>query len=175
MTHPAPAAIFRDTVSPELLALPDPTYDGVFYYVNGGISAWPHEQVQRFRSAGKRLHAIDVNGSAPELADVLDVESGDATVAQVPEWTQKRWASHSTAAVYCSLSKVPAVVSVLDGLPSYLIVADWLPSAQPHIPRLVLPSNIVLAGVQYASHTNYDLTAIYSRPWLEGVRIGKRL
>jgi hypothetical protein len=171
MTGTKPVMIFRDTIHPEQLALPDPSYDGVFYYVNGAISEWPAEQVQRFKSAGKRLHAIDVIGDAPGLADILDVEKGAATVAQVPAWIEERWKTHSTAGVYCSRSKVPAIVSVLDGLPSYLIVADWLPSMQPHIPALALPRNIVLAGVQYASYTDYDLTAIYSRAWLEGVRI----
>ena len=168
MTTPTPVMFFRDTVRPELLALPDHTYGGVFYYATGDYT-WPTAQIKRFKLAGKRVHAIDTSGTGAEIADIVDVETGDLSPQDVPAWVDERWKHHSTAAVYCSRSVVPDVVSALDGRPSYLIVADW--TGQPHIPQLTLPPHVILAGVQYANLPDFDLTAIYSRAWLEGAKI----
>ena len=168
MSNPAPVATFLDTVSPQYLMPSSRAYAGVIAYANGAY-AWPQDQVDAFHKAGKRIHKYDVNGRAVQLADVLDVERYDASPADAPAWVDERWETHSTAAVYCSLSNVPAVTGELGARPCYLIVADW--TGVPHIPDLKLPPRIVLAGVQFATNNFYDSVAIYSRPWLEGARI----
>lgn len=159
-------AHFRDSVSPELIGTS--TCDGVLYYANG-LYKWSTAEVNRFIEAGKRVHAVDVNGSAVQHADILDVETFDATPARVPDWVAERWRTHSTAAVYCSRSVVPSVVRALDGLPCYLIVADW--TGVPHMPVLELPPRVVVAAVQYANLPGWDEVAVYSRGWLEGARL----
>lgn len=159
-------AHFRDTVQPAMVGTN--TCDGVLAYANGKYQ-WPLHQVERFIEAGKRIHMIDTNGHDVQHADILDVERYDATVAQVPGWVDERWRTHSTAAVYCSRSVVPAVVSVLNGRPCYLIVADW--TNAPHFPAIELPPRVVIAAVQYASYADWDEVAVYSRGWLEGVRL----
>jgi hypothetical protein len=163
--------IFRDTVSPQAMAIDD-SYQGVIAYANGRY-AWPAAEVSRFLHAGKRLHKYDVNGSGVQIADVLDVERYDATPQQARGWVEERWATHSTAACYLSLDVVPELVRCLGPVPCYLIVAHW--TGKPHIPELALPPHIVHAGTQYANlpHLGYDLLAIYSRPWLEGQKIVK--
>lgn len=163
---PTSVAHFRDTTQPQLIGTSG--IDGVLAYANGKYR-WPTPEISRFVEAGKRVHLIDVDGNGWQIADILDVERFDATVDQVPEWVEKRWAFHSTAAVYCSRSTVPAVISVLDGRPCYLIVADW--TNAPHLPAMELAPRVVIAAVQYASYTNYDEVAVYSRGWLEGVRL----
>jgi hypothetical protein len=199
VSHMTSPVIFRDTVSPQVMAINN-TYQGVIAYANGRY-AWPEAQISRFKWAGKRIHKYDVNGSAVQAADVLDVERYDATPESAPGWVAERWATHSTAAIYCSRNVVPDVVGHLGAMPCYLIVADW--TGIPHIPvlsaadidvdqvadaagqarvpkleelgvsELALPPHIVLAGVQFANldRLGYDLIAIYSRQWLEGQRI----
>lgn len=159
-------AHFRDSVSPELIGTS--TCDGVLYYANG-LYEWHPDEIHRFTEAGKRVHAVDVNGSAVQHADILDVERFDAVPAQVPGWVDERWATHSTAAVYCSRDAVPSVVAELDGRPCYLIVADW--TGVPHMPALELPPRVVVAAVQYLSRAGWDEVAVYSRGWLEGARL----
>lgn len=159
-------AHFRDSAVSEKIGTS--TCDGVLAYVNGAF-AWSEAELNRFLEADKRVHKVDVIGNAPELADVLDVENGAATLARVKGWTRERWASHSTAATYCSRSIVPSVVQALDGQPSYLIVADW--TGVPHLPALTLPANVVIAAVQYANRQWWDEIAVYNRGWLEGKRL----
>lgn len=160
-------AYFRDTVSPQLIGTS--TCDGVLAYANGAWS-WPAAEVHRFIEAGKRVHLIDVNASAPGYADILDVERFDATVDQAPGWVERRVAKHSTAAIYIERSNVRGLVAELAMRPCYLIVADW--TGKPHIPAgLDLPPWIVLAATQYANHPNWDDVAVYSREWLEGKRL----
>lgn len=156
-------AHFRDSVAPQMIGTS--TCDGVLTYANG-MWEWPSWEVQRFIEAGKKVHKVDVNGTGVEIADVLDVEVFDASPGMVPAWVDKRWATHSTAAVYCARTTVPSVITALAGRPCYLIVADW--TGVPHLPVLDLPHNVVIAAVQYASLSGWDEIAVYSQEWLEG-------
>lgn len=159
-------AHFRDGVVPAKIGTS--TCDGVLAYATGPWT-WPDDEVNRFLEAGKRVHKVDPVGDGADLADILDVEPNAATLAMVASWVRQRWAAHSTAAVYCSRSIVPSVVDALGGQPAYLIVADW--TNVPHVPALTLPSNVVIAAVQYATTEWWDEIAVYSRDWLEGVRL----
>ena len=127
-------AHFRDSVSPELIGTK--TCDGVLAYANGRY-AWPKEEIERFIEAGKRVHKVDVNGNAVQLADILDVEPFDAAPNQVAAWVDERWRTHSTAAVYCSRSTVPSVITELRGravLPDRRRLDGRAPHADPGPP-----------------------------------------
>jgi hypothetical protein len=158
-------AHFRDSVEPQTIGTS--TVDGVIAYANGRY-AWDASDIARFIEAGRKVHKYDVNGLGVQIADVLDVERFDATPEMIPGWVDERWATHSTAAVYCSRVNVPEVIEELAGRPCYLVVADW--TGVPHLPVLDLPPRVEIAAVQYASHI-YDDLAVYSRGWLEGVRL----
>lgn len=162
-----PIQIFRDAVSPQNMKIDD-TYQGVFAYANGRY-AWNQAQIDRFLNANKHLYRIDVNGSKPTGASILDVERYDATPEDAPGWVKRRNEIVHDAGVYCQLSSVTDVLNHIGNLPCNLIVADW--TGKPHIPELRLRPNIRLIGVQYDSTPGYDLTAIYSAAWLEGRRI----
>lgn len=159
-------AHFRDSVQPQMIGTS--TCGGVIAYANGKW-AWPESEVNRFIEAGKKVHKYDVTGGGVQLADVLDVERGDATPAMVPGWVDERWKTHSTAAVYVERTGVQGVVAALAGRPCYLIVADW--TGVPHMPELELPHNVIVAGVQYSSDMCWDEIAIYSQGWIDGARL----
>jgi hypothetical protein len=154
--------IFRDTVSPQLMAI-DGTYQGVIAYANGRY-AWPAEQIRRFTTAGKHLYRYDIDGSGPDLASVLDVERYDATPAMAAQWVPERNRLHNDAGCYTSFDNVPELVDALGHENAWLIVADWI--GHPFVPVLKLPPNIKFAGVQYANLPGWDLLAVYSAGWL---------
>lgn len=54
-------------------------------YVNGRYSNWP-AIVAKYGKSGKYLLSIDVQGNPGAGAQCLDVEKGDATIAQAPAW-----------------------------------------------------------------------------------------
>jgi len=85
----------------------------VAVYRNGLYAADPGELNQRF-PVTRYVHVwIDVNGSHPESAQVLDVEKGDATPQQAPGWIQaRRKVVHtSLPTVYCDRSTLGDVQS----------------------------------------------------------------
>jgi hypothetical protein len=85
-------------------------------YVNGyAAAAWAEAGgFARFPKA--RQLRIDVNGSRPD-ANVLDVETGDATPDQAPGWI-KACQAHGTVVptIYCSQSAMPRIMSLCAGL-----------------------------------------------------------
>ena len=98
-------------------------------YVNG---QWPtfNTLVKMFPHAV--VVSIDVNGSA--VADVLDVETGNATAQQAPAWVAKMRTLGKPGIVYCSRSWVESVLHAFTAanVPApYLWVADW--TGQPHL------------------------------------------
>jgi hypothetical protein len=162
-----PLAIFRDTTNPENMTI-DSSYSGVLAYANGRY-AWPTSQINRYVEFGKHLYRIDVTGAIPHGASILDVERYDATPQTAEAWVPERNAFEGDAACYVDRSNVPELVECLGDNKCWLIVADW--TGKPHLPTLKLPSNIVIAGCQYATNVNYDTTAIYSADWLAGRHI----
>lgn len=87
------------------------TADIIAVYRNGNWPAKP-EDVNAYFPLTKYVHVwIDVNGSCPESAQVLDVEKGDATPQQAPGWIQaRRKVVHtSLPTVYCDRSNLIGV------------------------------------------------------------------
>ncbi len=65
---------------------------------------------------------IDVTGGLPNGAAWLDVEKGDATVADVPGWLDER-ARFGPGGIYCSRDTLPAVEQAAGDRPHWLWVA----------------------------------------------------
>ena len=79
----------------------------------------------KFRSPlhyGKGHVFIDVTGGLPNGAMWLDVEKGDATVADVPGWLDAR-AKFGEGGIYCDRSVLPEVEAAAGDRPHLLWVA----------------------------------------------------
>jgi hypothetical protein len=154
--------IFRDSVTPS--AIPLGGISGVMGYANG-LFRWTGEQAERFTAAGLQVAHIDVNGSAPGLAAILDVETGDAGPAQAPDWIRKRNAFRGDATIYCNLSTLPAVLAATSRVTSswWLWLAHF--TGHPHIPHVNVPPNVRIMGCQFASFENYDESCIVADNW----------
>jgi hypothetical protein len=79
----------------------------------------------RYRSAlnyGKGRVYIDVTGGIPNGAMWLDVEKGDATVADVPGWLEER-ARFGEGGIYCDRDTLPAVEQAAGDRPHWLWIA----------------------------------------------------
>lgn len=61
-------------------------------YVNGKYANWP-AVVAKYSPSGKFLLSIDVAGSPSAGAQCLDIERGDATIAQAPNWFKQTQAA----------------------------------------------------------------------------------
>ena len=155
--------IFRDSTSPA--SIPMPGADGVFGYANGRY-AWTQADARRFTTAGLQVAHIDVNGTAWEEAAILDVERGDATPAQAPDWIRSRNAFRGDAVVYCALDSLPALFAACSRLtePWRLWVADW--TGVQRMPAITgCPANVRLLGTQYRSTPGYDESLIIDDAW----------
>lgn len=152
--------IFRDSVNPQLIPLAGT--DGVLPYVNGDY-AWTDLQIGRFVEARKQVVRIDVNGTAPRKASILDVERYDATPAMAKKWVPQRNAFRLDATLYCGLANLDELFATVTD-PFWLIVADWDNNpAQLNIP---LPAHVHMAGKQFSSITNqFDVTSVTADGW----------
>lgn len=128
-------------------------------YVNGHVSQWPKDEWGRWPRE-REVH-IDVIGNYAFDADVLDVESGAAGLAQIKPWILQR-VKYGRAAIYFSrsnLGKVAAEVIGLHGVDVW--IADW--TGEPH--RVSVPGNMNLVAVQYKNEPDFDLSVVYDAHW----------
>lgn len=99
-------------------------------YVNGPRSQWPASGWDRWPHGVPKLR-IDVNGSDPYGSDVIDVETGDATIAGAVEWVKLRQARGWWSAAYVSESQLDALRLAMGDLDCEYWVAGWgLPATQ---------------------------------------------
>src|SRR5581483_6707726 len=109
-------------------------------------------------------HALSIAIHAGEVADVLDIESGDAVIADAPGFLEARKALGRKAIFYHSLSGVMDLIHLLDshgykfGEDYYIWSAHY--TGVPHIcsPACNTPINFgldrVLHATQYTDHAN---------------------
>lgn len=129
-----PFPMFDSITVKEIPRLASTSHEAVAGYVGG---SWPtyHEIVRLFPS--DRHLSIAVNAS--EDAECLDVESGDAIPAQVPDWVRRQHGRGvRRPCIYSNLSEMGAVKEQLQaaGIPRSAVrlwVADWTYVA--HIPE----------------------------------------
>ncbi len=88
-------------------------------YINGSFQNWP-EIVSKYAASGKHLVSIDVVAEPSKGAQCLDVERGDATVADAPGWVETTMANGRKARdlrwfpkVYIQESNAAALVAEL--------------------------------------------------------------
>jgi hypothetical protein len=146
--------------------------DLVAGYVNGRY-AWSDADWARFGTR-PRVH-IDVNGSDPHAAGVLDVERGDATAAQAPVWVKQRKALGAGATgctIYCDRSTLASVQQALHS-------ADLLPGRDYTLWLATLDGNRAVAdalgkelgvvAVQWEGQAqtggHYDQSIVYDDAW----------
>lgn len=151
---------FYDSVDPAGI----PAHPGGVFAYGDGHFAWPGSAIARYRAAGVPVRIIDVNGSMPRIAHVLDVERFDATPAQAHQWITERHAAGKTAMIYANLATVPAVIEACHGKSYHIWLARW--DGRGVIETLDhLPPGVIIAGHQYASHPSYD-ASIMATAWV---------
>lgn len=127
-----------------------------------GRYAWTTADWARFPRAVKVR--IDVTGLYPAGSDVLDVESGDATLGDVKAWIHAR-VPHGRACVYTSRANVEALSVECAGMVGVdCWISDW--TGEPH--EIALPSNLHLCAVQFENTPGYDLSCVYDSSWPGG-------
>jgi hypothetical protein len=138
--------------------------EAVAGYVNGAESQWQPSAWARFPGAAKIR--IDVTGSAPTLASVIDRERYDAGEAEAAAFIAARNAFRpGTATAYCSRANLPGLLAATGEQPFWLWLAEW--SGSPRAPlALGLPARVTLCAAQYRHTDPWDVSAVYSAVWL---------
>jgi hypothetical protein len=146
-------------------------------YRNGLYAARPADVAGRFPASRYVVVWIDVNGSAPESCQILDVERYDASPEQAPGWIRRRRALVHTSlpTVYCDRSTLTAVqlhcgaaglksgtdyqlwISTLDGTTTL----DGTPSGRP---LLSIPG-VVAIQLHGGPSAPWDQSTVYNDRW----------
>lgn len=153
--HPAPAflTMFDSVTTGEI-----PTRsEAVAGYVGG---QWP--TYKTIVKEHPEAHHLSIAVAADESADCLDVEKGDATIAQAPPWLQSPKAKAANTlkpVLYTSLSQAEELVQACAkaGIPrsAYLLwVAHW--TKHPHL----CGPECGLGFTHHADATQYDNRAL---------------
>jgi hypothetical protein len=136
-------------------------------YVNGRF-AWSPADFNRFTHAA---HArIDVNGSAPAGAGILDVETGDATVTTAVAWVKQRHAAHpgAYAVIYCNRATLTPLFDAMDAAGLHVVDDFHLWIATLDGTKTVHDMTGVVA-VQYAGEAqtggHFDESLVYDDDW----------
>lgn len=142
------------------------TVDLVAGYANGTY-AWSAADWQRFPH---QAHVtIDVRGTDPS-ADVLDVETHDATPADAVTWikNKKLLKQDYPGVIYCNRSNITAVFNAMHAA-GYQVVKDfrlWIATLDG---TKGLPDMTGVTAIQYEgsnmTHTNVDLSVVFDGAW----------
>lgn len=129
-------------------------------YING---RWPTAS-----QCGTEV-SIDVNGSAPQ-ADVLDIETGDATPDAAPAWVRAHNARGGFPAVlYCNRSMIHAVANACDaaGLQVGRDFRWWIATLDgtETVPDMTGVVAVQVWGANYFGGLNIDLSIVYDDSW----------
>lgn len=146
--------LFYDSTDPDLI----PNGVHACLYGNGPYSARHYDGLDRFAS----VLWIDVQGDDWLDCSILDVETFDATPADVPEWVRRRAETRGEPArIYCNLSTWPTIRKlVAEHLPwAYRKgIRYWI--ANPTGTEHLVPGS---AACQWQWEGDYDVSACRSR------------
>jgi hypothetical protein len=136
-------------------------------YANGRF-LWTASDWARFPGI-PHVH-IDVNGSLPHVAGVLDVETGDATVRQAVQWAKVRHdAGDKNPVIYCNRSTLTPLFNAMGaaGFGPGHGFRLWIATLDGK--TLSVPDMTGVVAVQYAGekHTggHYDESIVYDDAW----------
>ena len=133
-------------------------------YANGSF----HNSSQ---ACGPTNVQIDVNGTAPG-ADVLDIETGDATPSSAPAWVFAHNAHGGTtfpAVLYCNRSNITAIANacanagLLPGRDFYWWISTL--DGTTSVPDMTGVVAIQAWGSGYFGGRNIDLSIVYNDAW----------
>ena len=151
---------------------------GLFYagYSTGsGGVAWTAAQWAAHPNA---IRICQDPGATDQTADILDVESGAATLADCAPWAKAALANFRSAArpgqrspaIYCSQSNVTSVVNALSGVTGIgLFIANWnltKEQAAEGLAKSAGPYPVI--GYQYEDAGLYDLD-VWLTSWTSNV------
>jgi len=147
--------------------IPHHGLDLVAGYANGAF-AWSDADWQRFPGQGHVY--IDVNGSDPHGAGVLDVENGDATPAGAVEWVKARLALKPAypPVIYCNRATLTPLFNAMDaaGLQVVKHFRLWVATLDG---TKTLPDMTGVTAVQWAGEGltggHYDESIVYDDAW----------
>lgn len=137
-------------------------------YANGSISQWPANGWDRFPNAAKVV--IDVLGVDYE-ADVLDVETGDATVAGAVNWVREKRHLQPTAyppIIYCNRSTLTPLFNAMNAA-GFQIVRDfrtWIATLDgtTSVADMTGVTAVQAYGEQQTGG-HYDQSVVYDDAW----------
>jgi hypothetical protein len=145
--------------------------DLVAGYGNGAYR-WPEADWDRFACP----HVfIDVNGSDPAGCGVLDVETGDATVATAVAWVKARLALKPSypPVIYCNRSTLTALFDAMNAA-GLKIVRDFRLWVATLDGTKTVPDMTGVTAVQYAGQAqtggHYDESIVYDDAWHAAAR-----
>jgi hypothetical protein len=140
-------------------------------YGNGAY-AWTAADWARFPDA--RHVAIDVNGSDPGGCGVLDVETGDATVAEAVTWVHRRTAAAPGSyvpVIYCNRSTLTPLFNAMNaaGLKIVTHFRLWVATLDG-IEILADMTGVTAVQARGANLTggHYDESIVYDDAWHPG-------
>lgn len=152
--------IMYDSVEPAAIPVGAQMVAG---YINGAASQWPDNAWHRWPAA--QLVRIDVIGNAAKQASVLDVERGDATPADAPNWAKARnLFAAGTATIYTGRGNWDAVRQAFHSAgvaEPWWWIADW--TGEPH--DIAGAAAVQYADPGHGAEGHYDLSAVYSDHW----------
>lgn len=142
-------------------------------YANGRISAWSDHDIADARSRGQLLALVDVLGTSPHLAAVVDFERGDVqSPTVIHRWVQARNQFRGDATVYVQPGNIRTIVRAVGAEPCNLWVVDLTADGEPpfHVPDYgPLPANVRVIGRQFVfgprAGGDYDMSVIYADDW----------
>jgi len=143
---------------------------------SGGIQ-WTADMWRQFPAA---VRICQDSAASDHTADVLDVESGAATLAECAPWKKAAQKAFLTGArpgqrepaIYCSLSMVTSVVNALktggvDRCPIWMAHFGIGVTAAENVLRASTGPYPII-GVQFANGPKFD-SDLFLTPWLENV------
>lgn len=153
----------RDSVNPFNVPADTPIVAG---YVNGHY-AWSQAGWDRFPGAYRHA-GIDVFGTAPHVAGILDVEKFDATPAIAVEWVKARAAIHPSypPVIYCDRSTMPTVIKTQKDA-GHILGKDyklWIATLDG---TQKLDDMTGVIAIQYKDFGGYDESIVYDDAWHE--------
>lgn len=159
--------IMRDSVT--AADIPTSGVQIVAGYINGKVSQWSNDDWNRFGNTGVSLATIDVDGSRPD-ADILDVETGDATVDTAVTWVRAKLGRGSAflPVLYCNRATLTPLFNALQGAGYHVNThfKTWIGTLDG---TMSVPDMTGVVAVQYAGEAqtggHYDQSIVYDDTW----------